>query len=242
MITSGCQQLGLRARDEELNRMTLEQDDWALPQSPQSRVPRPSVSDFKTPIRREKPNSSVGDNRFSAGERSSKQLQNAVVGYGPSGDGPEANEPSTILSSPNQDIDIEGALATVPAAYREILRKQLDAVQRNQNAIAATGQTKAKTQTSETRSLTDANRQINDNALKSAEHTSDRSISADSLQIVSNGSPLGKVSVRMTDAKAEDRDNVTTALAIQTVADGASVTPALAIASPASALRHSTEC
>lgn len=241
MIISGCQQLGLRTRDEELNRMAAEQDDWALPQSPQSRVPRPSVSDFKTQIRREKLNSSVGDNRFSDGERSSKQLQNAVVGYGPSGDGPEANGaeakgPSTIISSPNQDIDIEGALATVPAAYREILRKQLDAVQRNQNAIAAVGQTKAKTQTSETRSFTDANRQINDTALKSAEHASDRSISADSLQIASNGSPLGKVSVRMTDARAEDRDNVTTALAIQTVADGASVTPALAIASPASAL------
>ena len=236
VILSGCQQLGLRARDEELNRMTAEQDDWALPQSPQSRVPRPSVSDFKTQIRREKLNGSVGDNRFSTGERSSTPLQSAVVGYGPSGEGPEANDPSTILSSPNQDIDIEGALATVPAAYREILRKQLDAVQRNRDAIAGTGQTKAKTRASETRSLKDADRQISDNALKSAEHASDRSISADSLQMASNGSPLGKVSVRMTDAKAEDRDNVTTALAIQTVADGTSVTPALAIASPTSAL------
>ena len=234
VIISGCQQLGLRTRDEELTRMTAEQDDWALPQSPQSRVPRPSVSDFKTQIRREKLNSSVVDNRPSTGERNSKPPQTAVVGYGPSDEGPEANDPSIILSSPNQDIDIEGALATVPAAYREILRKQLDAVQRNGGANVATGQSKSKTRADETRSISDTKKQTHVNALQSAEHASNRS--ADSLQIASSESPPGKVSVRMTDAKAEDRDNVTTALAIQPIANEATVTSAVAIASPASAV------
>ena len=229
VIISGCQQLGVRAREGELTGLMAEQDDWALPQSPQSRVPRPSVSDFKTQIRREKLNSPVAESRLSTGDRNSKPSQSAVVGYGPSSEEPDANPPSTILSSPNQDIDIEGALATVPAAYREILRKQLDVVQRNGDANAANGHPKAKTRAGETRLLSDTNTQINDIAHKSAEHASNRSISADSLQIASNESPPSKVSVRMTDGKAADPDNVTTALAVQPIAKEASVTSALAL-------------
>ncbi len=204
VIMAGCQQLSLRGRDEELTRMTAEQDDWALPQSPQSRVPRPNVSDFKTQIRREKLNSSVADNRQTSGERNSKSLHTAVVGYGPSGEGSEANESSTILSSPNDALDVEGALATVPAPYREVLRKQWDAAQRKRDEIAATGKPLTTTRESEKRLLSDT-----------------------------NSSP-GKVSVRMTDAKAEDRDNVTAAIAIQPIINESAVTSALAIVSPAS--------
>ncbi len=234
VIVSGCQQLGLRARDEELTQITEEQDDWELSQSPQSRVPRPSLTEFKTQIRREKLNNSVAENRPSIGDRSSKPPQTAVVGYGQSGQGPEANDSSTILSSPNQDIDIEGALATVPAAYREILRKQLDAVQRKGDAIVAIGQSKGKTRGGETRSVSDTNYQTLDNTPQSDVHPSSRG--ADSLQIASNESQRGKVSVRMTDTKAEDRDVVATALAIQPKANEATVTSADAKASPATAL------
>ena len=136
-IMSGCQQLGVRARDEELTQLMAEQDDWALPQSPQSRVPRPRVNDFKTQNRREKPISLTAENRFNSNERRSKPPQTAVVGYGPSSDGQAENDQTIIINSPNQEIDIEGALATVPAAYREVLRKQLEAVQQHAGAIAS---------------------------------------------------------------------------------------------------------
>ena len=139
-IMSGCQQLGVRARDEELNQMMAEQDDWALPQSPQSRVPRPSVNDFKTQNRRDKAISLSAEKRFNSSERRAKPSQTAVVGYGPSSDGPVENDQTTVINSPNQEIDIEGALATVPAAYREVLRKQLNAVQQHASEIATNGQ------------------------------------------------------------------------------------------------------
>ena len=231
-IMSGCQQLGVRARDEELTQMMAEQDDWALPQSPQSRVPRPSVNDFKTQNRRDKPISLTAENRFNSNERRAKPSQTAVVGYGPSSDGPAENDQTTIINSPNQEIDIEGALATVPAAYREVLRKQLNAVQQQAGGIATNERTQAKTQPIETRSLSDGTSQIRDQAHSNFEKASNRSTNAETQQIASDKSPASSVSIRITDAGVQNRDSVSTAYSMEPVTNSATITSAIATSLP----------
>ena len=231
-IMSGCQQLRVRARDEELTQRMAEQDDWALPQSPQSRVPRPSVNDIKTQNRRDKPISLTAENRFNSHERRVKPSQTAVVGYGPSSDVPSENDQTTIINSPNQEIDIEGALATLPAAYREVLRKQLNAVQQQAGAIATNERTQAKTQPIETRSLSDGTSQIRDQAHSNFEKTSNRTTNAETLQIASDKSPASSVSIRITDAEVQNRDSVSTAYSMEPVTNSATITSAIATSLP----------
>lgn len=212
---TGCQQMGFRARDDELTRMMAEQDDWALPQSPTSRVPRPNVNDFKTPPRREKTISPLGDLSSSSRDRDSARRQNSVVNYGTANDGPDSNDryPSSVLSSPDQEIDIEGALASLPTAYRDVLLNQLVAVQRQARSAAR-----------ETRTLSDENSPRTDIAKVEPQPTlaTDRGTS--------------KVSIRMTDAGGPDSESVTTANATHSVAggaNGATATTAIAMTPPA---------
>ncbi len=208
---AGCQQLGFRTRDDELTRMMAEQDDWALPLSSTSRVPRPNVSDFKTPSRREKTISALGDLGPSSRDRNSAKQQSSVVDYGPANNGPDSNDryPLSVLSSPDQEIDIEGALATLPAAYRDILKKQLDAVQRQAGASAR-----------ETRKLSD------DRSLSKGDNSVDKS---DMQQTVAKEGGKSKVSIRMTDSVGADSGSVTTASSTQPHVNGATATTAVAI-------------
>ncbi|HUP77438.1 MAG TPA: hypothetical protein VM260_02680 [Pirellula sp.] len=231
-IMSGCQQLGVRARDEDLTQMMAEQDDWALPQSPQSRVPRPSVNDFKTQNRRDKPISLTAENRFNSNERRAKPSQTAVVGYGPSSDGPSENDQTTIINSPHQEIDIEGALATVPAAYREVLRKQLNAVRQQAGAIATNARTQAKTSPMEMHSLSDGTSQNHDQARSNFEKTSNRSNHAETQQLASDPSPASSISIRLTDAGVQNRDSVSTAFSMEPVTNSATTTSAPATSLP----------
>jgi len=202
---AGCQQMGFRARDEELTRMMAEEDDWALPQSTNSRVPRPNVNDFKTQARREKTISPLGDLSSSSRDRNSTKRQNSVVDYGTNNDGPDSNDRylSSVLSSPNQEIDIEGALASLPTAYRDILLNQLVAVQRQARAADR-----------ETRTLSDGNSQRTDIG------------KSDPQQSLAKDVGASKVSIRMTDTGYSDSESVTTANATHSLANGATATTA----------------
>ncbi len=215
---AGCQQMGFRARDEELTRMMAEQDDWALPQSPTSRVPRPNVSDFKTPARREKTISPLGDLSSSFRDRNSARKQTAVVDYGTSSDSPNSNVgpnsndgyPSSVLSSAHQEIDIEGALAPLPAAYRDRLLNQLQAVLRE---ARSTGR--------ETRTMSDENSLRTDIGKVEPQET------------LAKDQGKSKFSIRVTDSVGSDSESVTTALATHSVANGATATKAVAMTPPA---------
>ncbi len=208
---AGCQQMGFRARDEELTRMMAEQDDWALPQSPTSRVPRPNVNDFKTPARREKTISPLGDLSSSSRDRNSGSRQNSVVDYGTANEGPDSNDRylSSVLSSPNQEIDIEGALASLPTAYRDVLLKQLVAVQRQ-----------ARTGARETRTFSDENNKRTELGR------------FDPQQALAKDRGTGKVSIRMTDTGGSDYESVTTANATHSLANDATASTAIAMTPP----------
>ncbi len=194
---AGCQQMGFRARDEELTRMMAEQDDWDLPQSPVSKVPRPNVYDLKTPSRFEKANRLDAEGGNGANDRNAKTKRSGLVGYGPASDHSESDDRthSTLLSTSNQDIDIDGALASLPAAYREILKKQLDAVQSSES-LATNALSKSKSKPSENRAK--------------AEDRLPASRDSVAMSEPSNGakaSGSNKVSFRMTDTSLVEQDN-----------------------------------
>ena len=124
LAVPGCQRLGIRSREDGLSELEMDEDDWSPPQ-PNSRVPRPQFGDAKHPSRPKTANSP--DHRGRSSGRTDKP---ELVGYGPSSDDPtESGKNPDILSTSEQKIDLEGALASVPAEYREVLRKQLELVQ-----------------------------------------------------------------------------------------------------------------
>ena len=127
---AGCQQMGFRTRDDELARLMAEPDDWELPQSPKSRVPRPNVADFSMQGRRDRTITSLGEKNYGSNQRFNRN-QNGVVAYGTAIDSSEDSDQSAppLLSSASQEIDIESAIASLPPEYRWVLRKQLDATQ-----------------------------------------------------------------------------------------------------------------
>jgi hypothetical protein len=138
LTCAGCQQMGFRNRDDEMARLMAEPDDWELPQSPKSRVPRPNVSDFSMQGRREKAITSLGEKNYGSNQRVQRN-QNGVVAYGTASQSSEDSDQSAalLLSSANQEIDIESAIASLPPEYRWVLRKQLDATQFR--GVATTG-------------------------------------------------------------------------------------------------------
>jgi len=73
---AGCQQMGFRSRTDELKQMMAEQDDWALPQSSQSRVPRPNVSRVVDRKRSDTTDRLASDDGEESVRRSSQQSRN----------------------------------------------------------------------------------------------------------------------------------------------------------------------
>ncbi len=196
----GCQQLGFRTRDEDFNRMLADQDDWALPNPPQSRVPRPTAKDFVGPSRRD------GVTMFSNNASGILRKKSAVVDYGPA----RANLTDEDVSGPvvntnDQDIDIDGALASLPPAYRDVLKKQLDAVQRQASGKSETELANTKAKTGEKRSLSDdggiSHSRMTNGELLAASHSDNVQ-----SQNASTDKSTNKVSIRMTDTGA-DRDS-----------------------------------
>ncbi len=127
---AGCQQMGFRSRDSELVRLMAEPDDWELPQSPKSRVPRPNVSEL-TQGRREVSNTSSREKNYGP-NRGNNRNQTAVVAYGTASDhtAESGGSAPNIVSSPYQEMDIEGDLSSLPPAYRAVLKRQLEAFQK----------------------------------------------------------------------------------------------------------------
>lgn len=200
----GCQQLGFRTRDEDFNRMLADQDDWALPNAPQSRVPRPTAKDFAGASRR--------DTMFSNNASGILRKKSAVVDYGPARASLSDEDVSgPVVSTNEQEIDIEGALASLPPAYRDILKKQLDAVQQQASGRSETELANTKTKTGEKRSLSDEgdNSRMPNGGLLAAGHSDPVSLqNTVQSQNTATDKSTNKVSIRMTDTGA-DRDSAT---------------------------------
>ena len=211
--------MGFRARDHELTRMIAEQDDWALPQSPSSRVPRPNVNDFKSPNRREKTISALGDLNPSSRDRNYVKKQSSVVDYGTANDSADTNDRNSpsVLSSPDQEIDFDGALALLPPAYRDLMKNQFAAVQRQ-----------GRLPVRETRTLSD------DRSPGTSELSQHNVVGkADLQQTLAKDRGTSKVSIRRSDDGGTDPNSVTTANSIQPAADVATASTAIAMMQPA---------
>jgi len=197
----GCQQLGFRTRDEDFHRMLADQDDWASPSAPQSRVPRPTAKDFTGQSLRD------GGNMFSNNANGILRKKSAVVDYGPTrANLSDEDATGPIVNTADQNIDIDGALATLPPAYRDIMRQTLDAVQRKANSAPETELAIAKTKTGEKRSLSDEG-DSSHSRLTSGEFLANTSLPDNGqLQNAPAEKNTNKVSIRMTDTGA-DRDS-----------------------------------
>ena len=207
----GCQQLGFRTRDEDFNRMLADQDDWALPNAPQSRVPRPTAKDFASPNRRE------GGTMFSNNASGILRKKSAVVDYGPArANLSDEDATGPVVNTNEQEIDIDGALASLPPPYRDLMKNQLTALQRQASGNLETEVANTKSKPAEKRSLSDDgdNSRMTNGELLANSH-SDIAQS----QNTSTEKSTNKVSIRMTDAGA-DRDS---AIASNAIASNASV-------------------
>ena len=219
---AGCQQMGFRARDDELSKMMAEQDDWSLPASTLGKVPRPNSYDLKTLSRKEKASRSQADVGHGSVDRGSNKKQAGLVGYGPDDDSADLADRtlSSLLSTSHQDIDFDGAIASLPAKYRDILKQQLDAVQR-QDGIATIALPKSRSLTNEIRASSEDNGQV----------SHDSHVSSDT-QIAPKGNGSTKVSFRMTDSSVVERDTKVAADSQQVKNLDTGVVTAIATAGP----------
>jgi len=202
--------LGFRTRDEDFHRMLADQDDWALPIAPQSRVPRPTAKDFSQQSRRD------GGTMFSNNASGILRKKSAVVDYGPTrANLSDEDATGPIVNTADQNIDIDGALATLPPAYRDIMRQTLDAVQRKANSAPETELAIAKTKTGEKRSLSDEG-DSSHSRLTSGEFLANTSLPDNGqLQNAPAEKNTNKVSIRMTDTGA-DRDSAVASAVLKT--------------------------
>jgi hypothetical protein len=157
----GCQ--GLTHRGREVLGMTGDgDDDWSYPNRAKSQAPRPvatvakrnagSAMDAKAS---ESPATAYPLASSAKLRDSTKPSSQGPVAYGRK-ETKESSKASTsksdksiintnaIASTDTQDIDIEGALGSLPAEYRDILKKQLEGVQ---TKLASTDQTGKATET-----------------------------------------------------------------------------------------------
>jgi len=160
MLSQGCQGLGLRSQDD-MAFLNEEEDDWYYPSQSSSKVPRPSLADLglnagKDGRSRYNQKSAPIKSRYAhqesdpsalAANSSASDREPGLVAYGPSSDNSSEGNPTaspSILDTHQSEVDVEGAIESLPPAYRDILRKQLAVVQsgsmknRPEEAIAKT--------------------------------------------------------------------------------------------------------
>ena len=196
----GCQQLGFRNRDDDFNKMLADQDDWALPNAPQSRVPRPTAKDFAGQSRRD------GSTMFSNNASGIFRKKSAVADNGPArANLSDEDDTEPVLNTNEQEIDIDGALASLPPGYRDIMKSRLDALQRLASGPPETELANTKAKTAEKRSLSDDGDNSRSQMPNGELLATNRSDNAQT-QNTSTEKSTNKVSIRMTDSLA-DRDS-----------------------------------
>jgi len=145
LLSQGCQGLGRRSQDD-MAFLNEEEDDWYYPNQSSSKVPRPSLADLgskaakdgrsrldqkSAPIK-SRYAQQESDQSTLAANSSASDREPGLVAYGPSWD--ESSEGNltaspSLLDTHQAEVDVEGALESLPPAYRDILRKQLAVVQ-----------------------------------------------------------------------------------------------------------------
>jgi len=216
-----------------------EDDDWSIPyrsqnaRNPQNSMPRPAFGDASSSVynsNREK--RSLLESRYANKLSKGGEKQSTLVKYGPASDStPVTSSSEDLISTDELDIDFEGALASLPPVYRDVLRRQLALVQ-NRKVNPGQSETLAnnaseKPLQKESRKLSDESpaieaRQVNLNNVASA-HSNENlpSIAPGTSNlgpivesIASSETKTPAVSIRLNDLGAEpSSSNVTTASA-----------------------------
>lgn len=132
---SGCQQLGFRSGEHDLLG-NPESDDWSPPDS-SGRVPRPSFANARgrSGASGYDPNEPV-ERIVLPKDRKKAAVQakiNEATAAPPIANDPAPAAPKTsvaadapkIIDTPNQELDIDGALESLPPEYRSVLKQQL---------------------------------------------------------------------------------------------------------------------
>jgi hypothetical protein len=145
LLSQGCQGLGLRSQDD-VAFLNEEEDDWYYPNQSSSKIPRPSLADLGSKAGKEGRSrylqkSAPIKSRYAqqesdpsalAANSSASDREPSLVAYGPSSDNSSEGKLTaspTLLDTHQSEVDVEGALESLPPAYRDILRKQLAVVQ-----------------------------------------------------------------------------------------------------------------
>jgi len=146
-LTLGCHPLSNRFKSPSAGIDASTEDDWAPPKTSQSRYsqPQPYVRRTKT-----------SETENSQASRTSGAIQPAEYQSPPKVDAPErttistsaknlkahdghseAKSASNIQETNEQALDIEGALDALPANFREVARRQLEAIRSSQSPAEA---------------------------------------------------------------------------------------------------------
>jgi hypothetical protein len=208
----GCQGVRIRGRDDELaGFVTDEEDDWSFPNQPQSRVPRPRFVDPKAKQGR---NAEVPQSRYEKPAIAKNETKPDAASNASENTKQELPKSDPVLSTKETDLDLDGALASLPPQYRDKLKLQFEAVKQkysdsNQDADAVKLASSAgEPSHRESRSLSDA--QISSKITDEAD-TKITPSSTGSLADNNNTQPSpSSVSVRMSDAPS---DSVNTQIA-----------------------------
>ena len=162
MLTlTGCQGFGLRSRENEFAFLDEnDDDDWSVPNPSPSVVPRPTFADTRNPSGTSRSANRPSESRYGNKDRNGSAPQPAIVGYGPKNEkSKETSGLASIMTTKDADLDLDGALATLPPEYRDKLKLQFEAVRdryaANQNNSSANTLV-AKDSVSEKRSLNDS--------------------------------------------------------------------------------------
>ena len=202
---AGCQGVRVRGRDDDLAGLVNDdEDDWSFPNQPQGRVPRPRFVDPKAKTGRV---SDTPKSRYekSAEERAvSKPDSKLATNDNKQTDAPVADQ---LLSTKETELDLNGALASLPPQYRDKLKLQFEAVQQKySDSKIETDGAKLASSTSdqsqrESRSLSDSSTSSKPSGDVETKTQSENNSSLASNQYVQSSPP--SVSVRMSDTLSE---------------------------------------
>ena len=134
----GCQRLGLRPRGDDMSYLSEDEDDWSYPNQPRGQVPRPNFPDVRARSKSPKATGYPVESRYGLKETTSKAP--SIVQYGTATDNltsGDQNNVVNLLSTSEQEVDVDGALDSLPPAYRDILKKQLAVIQQKNGAISS---------------------------------------------------------------------------------------------------------
>jgi hypothetical protein len=195
-----------------------DEDDWSLPSRSASQVPRPKLGENKPPTSNTV--SPAAESRYALRNRLANATKNnPVVAYGTNESKPSSDPlTSNIVSTSENELDVEGALQSLPPAYRDALKKQLALVQKPASGNPSSDRLIAKSDQTESTNSTNARDESSEATLVSETKVADSSKAKSGISVrltdsIESSIPNISEIASSTDAKTKP-DTVSTAIAM----------------------------